>query len=111
MGSVDLLEILSDWSTKQSQPQFTCMTISRFILVPANGTTCPFLWLSNIPFYICPTALSIPLLMETGLHETRPTHYSSWSMKATYTSIKSKMDKEDVVYKYNGILLNHKKNK
>ena len=37
--------------------------------------------------------------------------YSSQDMEATSEFINSWMDKEDAVYMYNGILLNHKKNK
>ena len=41
------------------------MTISRSIPVAANGIILFFLWLSNIPLYICTTSsLSIPLLIR-----------------------------------------------
>ena len=39
------------------------MTISRFIHVTANGIILFFLWLSNIPLYMCITSLYIPRLM------------------------------------------------
>ena len=35
--------------------------------------------------------------------------YNSQDMEATYKSIDRGMDKEDVVYLYNGVLLSHKK--
>ena len=37
------------------------------------------------------------------------TTYNSQDMETTYMSINRGMDKEDVVYIYNGILLSHKK--
>ena len=49
---------------------FLCLTslsmiVSRSIHVAANGIISFFLWLSNIPLYICTTSsLSIPLLMD-----------------------------------------------
>ena len=44
------------------------MTISRSIHVAANGIILFFLWLSNIPLYICITSsLSIPLSMDIQL--------------------------------------------
>ena len=47
--------------------------------------------------------------MHTNVH--RSTVYSSRDMEAAQISTNRRMDKEDVVHRYNGILLNHKKEK
>ena len=39
-------------------------SVSRSIHISINDPVSFFLWLSNIPLYICTTSLSIPLLMD-----------------------------------------------
>ena len=47
---------------------FVSMVISRFIHVAANGIILLFLWLSNIPLYICTmSSLSIRQSMDTEI--------------------------------------------
>jgi len=40
------------------------LIIFRSIHVATNGIISFFLWLSNIPLYICTLSLSIPLMMD-----------------------------------------------